>query len=1136
MMKSFVCVLSVVGVCLTTSPSFGADAVTGEIDLNGESRTYAGLSGDGVIKNSSDTLATVTINTADDAMDFTGTIQGNIAVVKTGAGKQKFNAGNTFTGGLRIEGGLISVGRQSALGANGGVTLKSGGGIEVTANFTSKENRITIEDEGVVSVAKGVAHTISSNGFGSVNAVLRKTGSGQLATAGHFRDVSVANSRWVIESGTLYIGSGDTLGSHNADITLTIELCEGAVLNSEGHVPLGPLVFRGGRIDANCIRTDTPGNTNTLFDVSALSPKWKTFSFNGPMTVYPSPSGAPSAVRVWESYLAHVDFENVFDVKENAVLELDVALYPGFTAAGSGVPPKPGDIIKRGKGTLKILRTINSTGVLHLEEGTVVIGRNAALNSQMKIKSSGTGRIVLEDDAVLKNDVTVPNAFLSTADIWVDAAQVDAADGEEITSFPNLGACGGTFKKFDNMHNVPKYVANGMNGLPAFAFDMYCGFGLCSYTNTSHNMTVFIVKKWTSWEYDDTKGKYGSACAFGVQDENGKEENGVNGSLSFMRWQNPFTTLTIRHNPGDYKYDITTAGGIQKPLLLVNKVTAAGSTTWSYAGDDQDTTTASKTFPNPSDATKFNINLVALGCRIKNGGGNNMRGLNGHIGEMLVFSRELSDDDFNRVQNYLKRKWFNSTASVDTTSGAENPLVIEVDEGEEATLAALARSSAGASAHSAVVKTGPGTLNVLSMAEGPTTLDVEEGAVALKSGAIPSRADIWVDPSDESTVVLDAEGKVVSMRNKGRVGGLFTQQPAVGGGDAPYPRYDREGLNGRAMLAIDGCAALATKAYTNKGEHASLHIYGIFRMSSYAHEGGKGRWTSPFSMSTVTGGNDDSTAGCFYFSQSEHIISLRNKGDSTAVFDRGFTNSPYLFIAHSERNAFLYSQILPTDEDKVNVYFRNGYLVAGGPDVDIVQLGGRLQNGKAQYYKNAPDSSRMWVGDVGEFIVINEKLTNAEEAELLAYLRKKWFNYGDDSASATPPEFLTGKSMTLQTTDQTHFVLGEGTTLTHAAGTLPLASLAAANDVTWNRTVAGGASVELFDVKGDVTIAGAQTLAVDPMPSITATLFSYGGLCTMQNADWTIRGENVGSVTVKDFPKAGEVRLYRDLGTIIIFR
>ena len=102
-----------------------ATEVSEDITLT-EDTTYSGLTGTGTITGAAGDVPIILTIATDEDCTFDGSLAGNLKVVKTGSGLQTFTKANSFTGGLRIEGGYVSVSAANQLGS-GGLFLAGGG-------------------------------------------------------------------------------------------------------------------------------------------------------------------------------------------------------------------------------------------------------------------------------------------------------------------------------------------------------------------------------------------------------------------------------------------------------------------------------------------------------------------------------------------------------------------------------------------------------------------------------------------------------------------------------------------------------------------------------------------------------------------------------------------------------------------------------------------------------------------------------------------------------------------------------------------------------------------------------------------------------------------------------------------------
>ncbi len=125
-----------------------------DLDLNGVDRTVTDVAEladyDGV-KNSSDTLATLTFNVATD-MAYAGAISGNIRLVKEGTGMLDLSGSNTYTGGTEINQGRLMASSLTAFGAATGA---------IQVNSDCQQDPMTMTSNKVTCVVFNAAGTFA---------------------------------------------------------------------------------------------------------------------------------------------------------------------------------------------------------------------------------------------------------------------------------------------------------------------------------------------------------------------------------------------------------------------------------------------------------------------------------------------------------------------------------------------------------------------------------------------------------------------------------------------------------------------------------------------------------------------------------------------------------------------------------------------------------------------------------------------------------------------------------------------------------------------------------------------------------------------------------------------------------------
>lgn len=155
---------------------------------------FDALNGGGAItRNTGDSQGnrTMTIGSADGSGSFSGVIQSQINILKTGAGTQILSGANSYGGATTINGGVLQIGGGGATGTLPG---------NVTDNATLAFNR---------------TNNVTYSGVISGNGRLVQAGSGTLILGG----ANTYSGGTTINAGTLQLGAGGPAGSVVGNIT-----------------------------------------------------------------------------------------------------------------------------------------------------------------------------------------------------------------------------------------------------------------------------------------------------------------------------------------------------------------------------------------------------------------------------------------------------------------------------------------------------------------------------------------------------------------------------------------------------------------------------------------------------------------------------------------------------------------------------------------------------------------------------------------------------------------------------------------------------------------------------------------------------------------------------------------------------
>lgn len=1114
----------------------------------------ADLAADGYV-NSAEQTATLTLDFDDDVVALPS-VAGAIRLVKLGAGTVAFATAQTYTGGTVVSNGLLSVGDQNWIGAPSAPITLAGGGLAV---LRAEKNRITLNRS--VVVPPGATGTLAAQAEGGElsfanTSVVFKAATLRLAAYGtgtawfniarnangsSYNSTGNGNGGTVVVEPNAWLNlyEGDAFGGANHQTDITLHIREGGVVSSGGtHSPLtrNVILEGGGRITATGLRVNGTDEKYPLTRVENLfdATTWQNLDLTRRLTVVPgSLTGAAEAVLDAPNvHLAPNDQDAVFDIQAGATLVVDSQLWPAHAQSNRSLR-------KTGAGTMELRRTLNIGGRFRVEEGTLRLAENTTLGVIAGLDVSPNARIELGHGALVDTAPALmsPGLFLGTADVWFDAAQLRGyAEGDAVSNAPNFGTVGGLFGAFPfgNDFGRPTYAANALNGGPA----IYCrgggnGSGLyLDYTNKTDKLTVFFVMRWDGWtsesKADGNQGDnyfWHGSLAMGpatLDTPESCEDYGIRNRFYFQ-WTGNLGTFGT-YFVGQRSFDSTMDGTPTPDRPLVIGAVRDGTTIRSFSWWTDDSPAFKETSAT-AEATPWNIECIGLGTRLAYTNGkvkpNANRALKGWIGELIVFSRTLSDDETAFVQRYLQRKWGGSEQAAVAMPEAEAATVdVSVAAGAEAvvnvTFPQTEKRLGMSPSDQRIAKVGAGRLGVRAGADAVDRIDVCEGTALFNAEA--SAAAIWVDASDADTVTLaDDHETVTAVRNKGHLGGVFKPNPYVVPGKpaCPAPKYGA--LGERGALAFDGNSALALEASPTETTERAFFICAALVRDSYVDEGGKGKWGGPiaFYSKSETGLDIEGTTG-FHTEEvledglTKLSIGSRNGFNGNLKYDIA-DGTPFVFSCWETSMAKGTVAGKSAGVDVANETNGVDSVVAlqGGTSAsmvyDIVQLGGRLQGGGAPQWRGFGDgANRMWNGRIGEMIVFDRHPARDQVAASIAYLRKKWLGAGD--GSATPPAFLTGGAVADAAEKPAAWHVSTGATLATAGKPAEIGPVALADGAALARenVVDAVDAFRLFDT---------SSLAFDGTVTVSAPAFPVGDV-TLLTADavtgtpvWQLVGE-----------------------------
>ena len=291
--------------------------LTGPYAANNINRTFAGLTGSGVLYGGG---GTVTVNKATGTDTFTGDIQGAQGLVKSGGGDLALGGASSYTGTTTVNAGRLVVAHGNALGGTAGGTTVANGAQLMLTNVTVGNEALTLNGVGLASgsLTAGALRSIGTNTYqgkitlgsdarifgGSGTSLTLDVASGEAVDlASHTLTIDGAgasriNDAIVGTGGLIKSGSGkNTLAGANtysgatAVNAGTLEVVSGGSISSSATtVNSGGTLEGSGTISALTIAsggTLSPGNSTGIFNAGSTTfasggnYKWEIDTFGG---------------------------------------------------------------------------------------------------------------------------------------------------------------------------------------------------------------------------------------------------------------------------------------------------------------------------------------------------------------------------------------------------------------------------------------------------------------------------------------------------------------------------------------------------------------------------------------------------------------------------------------------------------------------------------------------------------------------------------------------------------------------------------------------------------------------------------------------------------------------------------------
>ncbi|HEY5711418.1 MAG TPA: autotransporter-associated beta strand repeat-containing protein [Allosphingosinicella sp.] len=353
--------LTVTG-ALTTGNGGGATIATGaglSIGGGGNSGAFAGnVVDDGIL----------TLNRSDNIV-FANLVSGTGSLVKLGAGVATLTGANSYSGGTRLEGGVLSVASDASLGNGlGGLTF-FGGTLRTPDAFVSAR-AITVGDAGGTIDVVGSSATFTGLIRGAFG--LLKTGQRTLALTGNSTGFT---GNLTIEAGAVTLGVGGTTGTIGGDVfnsgSLTFNRITDLVFGGE-------IAGSGNIVKLGSNRLTLSGNVSSTAAIpNATDVRAGVLTVTGILA-----TGDDGGTTVQSG--ATLDIGNggstgdlVGDVVNLGAVVFDRTTDLTYRESIIG----PGTVAKQGAGTLTLLGVIASTSGVTIGGGVLQLGNGGEVGS-----------------------------------------------------------------------------------------------------------------------------------------------------------------------------------------------------------------------------------------------------------------------------------------------------------------------------------------------------------------------------------------------------------------------------------------------------------------------------------------------------------------------------------------------------------------------------------------------------------------------------------------------------------------------------------------------------------------------------------------------------------------------------------
>ena len=357
---------------------YGLTFNSGLLDMNGRNEGVDLFTGTGgVITNSQAALVTWTSGQSGGSSSFGGSIVGNIAYTKAGAGTQTLTGTNTYTGPTTVNAGRLALAASGSIAATPSITVVSPGTFDVTSNAFTLGAGQSLRGTGFVAgslASDGTVEPGATVGTLTVGSYTQNVGATlniDLGGAATYDRLAVSNT--AVLNGTLNVLLANSYlpAGTNTFTILTASNVTGTFSTTNN------LLANGLSLDVQYTPTSVVltvvGSVDTLTWRPTAAAAWNLTSSNWYLT-------AAAVTDVYkQGSIVIFDDTGAYSNNVNLVLpvlpaSLTVNSSSNYDFSGAGGLIGTMALTKSGAGTLTISTTNNFTGAIAINGGKLTIG------------------------------------------------------------------------------------------------------------------------------------------------------------------------------------------------------------------------------------------------------------------------------------------------------------------------------------------------------------------------------------------------------------------------------------------------------------------------------------------------------------------------------------------------------------------------------------------------------------------------------------------------------------------------------------------------------------------------------------------------------------------------------------------